>query len=105
MNQTITCPKCGALSFHPEDIKNRYCGRCNAFQAERTKPSDWAAECAKNWLKKVYGDSMAHTAERAMVEGAVREALAMAAEVADQHRDCCTPRNIPGLIRALGAAK
>lgn len=25
------CPRCGAVSFHPRDIAERYCGRCHVF--------------------------------------------------------------------------
>jgi transcriptional regulator with XRE-family HTH domain len=25
------CPRCGAVSFNPHDVKHRYCGRCHAF--------------------------------------------------------------------------
>lgn len=27
----IACPKCGAQSFNPNDIKHRYCGNCHEF--------------------------------------------------------------------------
>ena len=25
----ITCPVCNMTSYHPEDVKHRYCGKCN----------------------------------------------------------------------------
>lgn len=28
---SITCPKCGKRSYHPDDIRNQYCGNCHAF--------------------------------------------------------------------------
>lgn len=28
---SITCPRCGAVSFNPHDIAERYCGRCHQF--------------------------------------------------------------------------
>lgn len=28
---STTCPKCGRTSYHPEDIRNRYCGACHLF--------------------------------------------------------------------------
>jgi RNase P subunit RPR2 len=28
---SFTCPKCGMTSYHPDDIKNRYCGNCHEF--------------------------------------------------------------------------
>ena len=27
----IVCPKCGMVSHHPMDVKERYCGNCHAF--------------------------------------------------------------------------
>jgi transcription elongation factor Elf1 len=29
--QTFTCPECGAVSYNPGDILNRYCGACHEF--------------------------------------------------------------------------
>lgn len=35
---SITCLMCGATSYHPEDIRNRYCGRCHVFhEIEHTR--------------------------------------------------------------------
>lgn len=28
---SITCPACGARSYHPTDRQEGYCARCNAF--------------------------------------------------------------------------
>lgn len=33
---SITCPACGATSYHPDDVANGYCGRCHAFTSPRT---------------------------------------------------------------------
>lgn len=27
----IRCPKCGMVSYNPNDIRERYCGNCHAF--------------------------------------------------------------------------
>lgn len=27
--KTFTCPRCGAASVHPDDIREGYCGRCH----------------------------------------------------------------------------
>jgi len=32
--ESFTCPRCNATSFHPDDIANGYCGRCEAFTRE-----------------------------------------------------------------------
>ena len=29
--RSITCPKCGRTSYHPEDVRHRYCGACHQF--------------------------------------------------------------------------
>jgi ribosomal protein S27AE len=31
---SITCPKCGAVSYSVNDIKHGYCGRCHDFTTE-----------------------------------------------------------------------
>jgi hypothetical protein len=28
---SITCPRCGRVSYHPTDIRQRYCGHCHEF--------------------------------------------------------------------------
>lgn len=33
---SITCPRCGFTSFHPEDIRQGYCGRCNWWTSDET---------------------------------------------------------------------
>lgn len=30
----VVCPRCGAVSHHPKDITERYCGRCHRFHSE-----------------------------------------------------------------------
>jgi hypothetical protein len=30
---SITCPVCGMTSFHPEDVRRRYCGNCHRFES------------------------------------------------------------------------
>jgi hypothetical protein len=36
----IRCLHCGLKSFHPDDVKNRYCGKCHVFHEE---PRSWPA--------------------------------------------------------------
>ena len=40
---SITCPCCGAISYHPKDVEFLYCGRCYAFTGD---PSLGAAHLA-----------------------------------------------------------
>jgi predicted RNA-binding Zn-ribbon protein involved in translation (DUF1610 family) len=30
--KTFTCPKCGAVSHNPNDVKEKYCGACHEFK-------------------------------------------------------------------------
>lgn len=32
--ESYTCPKCGMTSYHPEDIKHKYCGNCHMTREE-----------------------------------------------------------------------
>ena len=31
---SIVCPQCGKRSYHPEDVKQAYCGNCHQFHAD-----------------------------------------------------------------------
>jgi hypothetical protein len=31
---SFTCPDCRATSYHPEDIKEQYCGGCHAYKGD-----------------------------------------------------------------------
>ena len=31
---SFTCPACGAVSYHPGDIREGYCGRCHDWTGE-----------------------------------------------------------------------
>ena len=30
----IKCHTCGLTSYHPEDVRHRYCGKCNVFHED-----------------------------------------------------------------------
>lgn len=32
---SFTCPTCGTVSHHPQDVANGYCGRCHAFTGDQ----------------------------------------------------------------------
>lgn len=34
--QTYTCPFCGAVSHNPDDVRERYCGRCHQFATDNS---------------------------------------------------------------------
>lgn len=31
---SFTCPRCGAVSYHPNDIREGYCGRCHDWTGD-----------------------------------------------------------------------
>lgn len=31
---SITCPRCGRTSYHPEDVKQGYCGACHWWTSD-----------------------------------------------------------------------
>lgn len=31
---SITCPRCGATSYHPKDVEYGYCGRCHWWTSD-----------------------------------------------------------------------
>ena len=39
MAESITCPKCGRTSYHPEDVRQRYCGACHRFHDDMLEES------------------------------------------------------------------
>jgi ribosomal protein L37E len=36
----ITCHTCGMTSFHPQDILQKYCGKCHKFHEEPKEKPD-----------------------------------------------------------------
>jgi hypothetical protein len=44
MPAEFRCQVCGAVSHHPEDVKNGYCGVCHAFTGVLGNRVDQAAE-------------------------------------------------------------
>jgi len=41
---SFTCPECGATSYHPDDFRHGYCGRCHAFTGV---PEPWIVAHAR----------------------------------------------------------
>lgn len=39
--ESFTCPRCGAASYHPQDVEHGYCARCHDF----TGPVPWRCYC------------------------------------------------------------
>lgn len=35
---SFTCPRCGAVSYHPTDRAEGYCARCHDYTGDRTPP-------------------------------------------------------------------
>ena len=46
----IKCLRCGVRSYHPKDIRERYCAKCHAFHDEpegsAARPNGFAAHAA-----------------------------------------------------------
>ena len=40
MEKFFECPICGIKSYNPNDIKERYCGKCHKFPYEEIKMPD-----------------------------------------------------------------
>jgi hypothetical protein len=40
----IRCHTCGLTSYHPEDVRSRYCGHCHVFHEERAGPGGAIAD-------------------------------------------------------------
>jgi hypothetical protein len=38
MPDAFTCPICGMVSHHPQDVRERYCGNCHGLTAEEPPP-------------------------------------------------------------------
>ncbi|MCV7174882.1 hypothetical protein [Mycolicibacterium sphagni] len=36
---SITCPRCDATSYHPDDIRYGYCGRCQGWTSDPQLPT------------------------------------------------------------------
>jgi hypothetical protein len=41
---THTCPHCGMTTAHPQDVQNRYCGRCHHFCDDSATAADRIAD-------------------------------------------------------------
>jgi len=37
--RTITCLTCNMTSYHPDDVRHRYCGRCEVFHPAGAVPT------------------------------------------------------------------
>jgi len=34
MTESVTCPRCGTTSWHPDDVRHGYCGRCHWWTSD-----------------------------------------------------------------------
>jgi len=43
MSDSTRCPKCELVSYHPEDIKQKYCDNCHMFYRDMVEhtPPPW----------------------------------------------------------------
>ena len=35
--ESFTCPRCGAVSYHPADIQYSYCGACHDYTGDKKR--------------------------------------------------------------------
>lgn len=60
--ESITCPDCGRTSWHPEDVRQGYCGYCHDFTArEPVEFFNWALstrEVADLYAGRVSADEL-----------------------------------------------
>jgi len=66
---SIRCPRCGRVSYHPEDVRQRYCGACHAFHADMSRRPAWQYLEAENEALKVRVALLSTLATRALAEG------------------------------------
>lgn len=77
---SIACPKCGMVSFNPNDVRERYCGACHAFHDDLLRSSSGltkAAAAAVHALRSYqYGNSSPELAEEVAdaLEAAIKKA-------------------------------
>ena len=45
MPDAFTCPRCGATSHNPNDVRERYCGRCHDWTGD-TPPESYCSSSA-----------------------------------------------------------
>jgi len=70
--RSYTCPACGMVSYHPEDIRNEYCGNCHKTRQEveagREKPR--ILRLRDIGKEGIHGDgAVLVTDDRAIIEG------------------------------------
>jgi hypothetical protein len=76
---TITCPRCGMTSNHPEDVAQGYCGNCHDWTSPRGYVSEdpWPTTPITMWSP--------HAAQLADTEREIRQMIT-AAEERDPYR-------------------
>lgn len=62
---SISCPRCGLVSYHPKDIEERYCANCHMWHDDMvdrpytlTKKVDHLVELRTNLRALTYGEKM-----------------------------------------------
>lgn len=57
--KSIKCPKCGIVSFNPNDVEERYCGRCREFHVDMVMVSE-TGEDPRDRRQNIYRDGKVH---------------------------------------------
>jgi hypothetical protein len=67
----FTCPRCGAVSYHPKDEQHGYCGACHDF----TGPTDEQAATVAKLVREISAILTGHPPE--VQSGALADLTAM----------------------------
>jgi len=53
----IKCLTCNLTSYHPEDVTQRYCGKCHVFHEDVTQvdPKERRQSLATKFFRTIYG--------------------------------------------------
>lgn len=83
--QPYTCPRCGSVSHNPDDLANRYCGRCHLFMADMLRLRVWVAGALVDtrWVASEQESGWVATAHGRITEAADRAGVVWMVEVFD----------------------
>lgn len=101
---SITCPKCGRTSWHPDDVRMGYCGACHAV-------TTWQLSDAQAQLFAALvtaGDAHAvlwHFGSGGYEPGDFTKALVEVIVRADPANRACLALGFPGLVSAVQLAQ
>lgn len=109
---SFVCGKCGAESFNPNDIRERYCGRCHVFELktkidELTSERDDWRRMAESWRAHRLAESAPHIlrAQAEQQRHAMQNAQYQQAQANQQLAQNFYNQELAGGILGLGQAQ